>query len=154
MILYYLRPPINGKETDPPPGRPQHWKTTEKKKPRVLIVEDELLVAENVKEILQTKGLNVIDVVSSAEKAIENFMTLDPDLVIMDVRLEGTLDGIHAAILMHETLKKIPIVFLTAYQQTDFPHLLNLDPSLYAYISKPYDPNEFSAALEKFLPKK
>lgn len=154
MIPYSLLPPTKGKETGPLPRNRRNWKTTDKQKPRVLIVEDELLVAENIKEILQTRGLNVIEVVSSAEKAIENFMTLDPDLVIMDVRLEGALDGIHAAMLIHETLKKVPILFLTAYRKDDFPHLLNLDSSLYSYISKPYDPAEFSAALEKLLPEK
>jgi DNA-binding response OmpR family regulator len=152
MIPYWFRPPTNRKETGPLQGNRQQWKTTEKKKPRVLIVEDELLVAENLKEILQAGGYKVIEVVSSAEKAIENFMILDPDLIIMDVRLEGTLDGIHAAILIHETLKKVPILFLTAYRKDDFPYLLNLDPSLYSYICKPYNPKEFSAALKKLLP--
>lgn len=154
MIPYSFRPPTNGKEDYPLPENQQQWKTTEKKKPRVLIVEDELLVAENLKEILQKSGLKVIAVISSAEKAIEQFMTLDPDLVIMDIRLEGSLDGIQAATMIHETLKKVPIIFLTAYPKEEFPHLLNLDSALYSYISKPYDPNEFSAALERLLSKK
>lgn len=154
MIPYRFRPPTNGKETGSLPRDRRRLKSTEKKSPSVLIVEDELLVAENIKEILQIKGFKVIAVVSSAETAIENFMTLDPDLVIMDIRLEGILDGVHAATLIHETLKKVPILFLTAYRKDDFPHLLNLDPALYSYVSKPYDPKELSAALEKLLPEK
>jgi DNA-binding response OmpR family regulator len=153
MITYWFRP-SNGKETDPLPRSRRHWKTTDKKKPRVLIVEDELLVAENLKETLQTKGFKVIEVVSSAEQAIENFRMFDPDLVIMDVRLEGSLDGIHAAILIHETLKKVPILFLTAYQKEDFPHVLTLDSALYSYISKPYDLAKLSTALERLLANK
>jgi DNA-binding response OmpR family regulator len=154
MIPYWFRPPTNGKEADPLPENQQKWKTRAKKEPRVLIVEDELLVAENLKETLHARGLNVIGIISSAEKAIEQFLMLDPDLVIMDVRLEGSLEGIAAANMIHDTLKKVPIIFLTAYPKEDFPHLLNLDPGLYSYISKPYDPNEFSAALERLLSKK
>jgi DNA-binding response OmpR family regulator len=152
MIPYFSRPPSNENDTQRHSRHQQQWKNVEKKAPRVLIVEDELLVAENVKELLQTRGYIVIDVVSSAEKAFEIFSQLDPNLVIMDVRLQGSLDGIHAAIILHETFKKVPILFLTAYPKEDFPHLLNLDPALYSYVTKPYDPADFSAALETLLP--
>ena len=151
MTQYRFGPPTNGSKTESLPRNQGQWKNAEKREPRVLIVEDELLVAENLKEILQSKGYKVIEVLTSAEKAVEKFMTLDPDLLIMDVRLEGSLDGIQAAILIHETLKKVPIVFLTAYPKEDFPHLLNMDSGLYAYLSKPHDLNEFLAILERLL---
>src|SRR5262245_11396391 len=69
-------------------------KPEELKRPRILIVEDELLVAENIKEILQKGGYEVIAVISSGEEAIQEFTSLDPDLVMMDIRLAGSMDGI------------------------------------------------------------
>ncbi|MCI0605509.1 response regulator [bacterium] len=153
MIYRNFARSTNGTEPGSPPRNHQEWKNAKAKQPKILIVEDELLVAENIKEILQLKGYKAIEVLSSAEETVENFRAVGPDLIIMDVHLGGTLDGIHAAIQIHETLKKVPILFLTAYSRADFPHLIDIDPAFYSYLSKPYDPNEFLRILEKLLAK-
>jgi len=117
----------------------------------ILIVEDELLVAENLKDALQKEGYKVTEVVSSAEEAVRRFSNLNPNLILMDIRLAGSMDGVQAAILIHETLKRVPILFLTAYPEDEFPHLIAIDRDLYAFLTKPYDLKQLTRTIEKLL---
>ena len=82
--------------------------------PRALIVEDEILIAEELRERLSRLGFSVIDTVDSADEGIAIATREQPDLVLMDIRLKGKKDGIQAA---HEIrqLVDVPIVYLTAY---------------------------------------
>jgi len=82
--------------------------------PRVLIVEDEILIAEELRERLSRLGFFVIAAVDSAEEGIAIATTERPDLVLMDIRLKGEKDGVQAAAEIHEQVD-VPIVFLTAY---------------------------------------
>jgi CheY-like chemotaxis protein len=126
-------------------------KSREKRRARILVVEDELLVAENLKEMLQTGGYEVIGILPSGEQAIVKFPALDPDLIMMDIRLAGSIDGIQTAIVIHYTLKKIPIIFLTAYPENQFPHLSAVQPPLYSYLTKPCDASELITTVETLL---
>ena len=105
---------------------------------RILIVEDEMLVAENIKEILQENHYDVVGIISSGEEAITRFATLNPDLVLMDIHLSGAMNGIQTAIVIHYTLKQVPVLFLTAYGEEQIPPLIDTSSLLYDYLTKPY----------------
>jgi len=68
------------------------------RQPRVLVVEDEYLVAMMVENDLDEAGFNIVGIANSAEKAVSMALTEQPDLIIMDVRLIGERDGIDAAL--------------------------------------------------------
>jgi DNA-binding response OmpR family regulator len=83
-------------------------------KPRVLIVEDETLIAEELRERLARMGFCVIAAVDSAEEGIEIATRERPDLVLMDIRLKGAKDGVQAAEAIHGQVD-VPVVYLTAH---------------------------------------
>jgi DNA-binding response OmpR family regulator len=82
--------------------------------PRVLIVEDETLIAEELRERLSLLGFSVIAAVDSAEEGIVIATRERPDLVLMDIRLKGEKDGVQAAKEIRQQVD-VPIVYLTAY---------------------------------------
>src|SRR5947207_7476527 len=82
--------------------------------PRILVVEDERIVALDLATTLNNLGYTIAASVSSGEAAIENAVKLRPNLVLMDIRLAGEIDGIQAA----EAIRKevdLPIIYLTAH---------------------------------------
>ena len=84
------------------------------KKDKILVVEDEVLIAKNIAEILNELGYHVAACVLSGEDAVIYSEKLKPDLVLMDIKLQGKIGGIEAA----ETIIKnfgIPVIYLTAY---------------------------------------
>src|SRR5437763_11527769 len=82
--------------------------------PRVLIVEDELLVAWHLESLIREQSLEVCGLVPDGDGAVEQAADLDVDLVLMDVRLAGRMDGIEAARRIRET-RNTPIIFITAH---------------------------------------
>jgi CheY-like chemotaxis protein len=82
--------------------------------PRVLIVEDELLVAWHLESLARELNLEVCALVPDGDGAIEQATDLDVDLVLMDVRLAGRMDGIEAARRIRES-RDTPIIFITAH---------------------------------------
>src|SRR6476469_8980821 len=83
-------------------------------KRRVLIVEDEILIAEELKERLSLLGFSVIGAVDSADEGITIATRERPDLVLLDIRLKGEKDGIQAAREIHQKVD-VPVVYLSAY---------------------------------------
>ncbi len=83
-------------------------------KPRALIVEDETLIAEELRERLASLGFSVIAAVDSAEEGIAIATRERPDLVLMDIRLKGAKDGVQAAEEIHGQID-VPVVYLTAH---------------------------------------
>ncbi len=81
---------------------------------RVLIVEDELLVAWHLESLAREQKLEVCGLVPDGEGAIEQAVDLDVDLILMDIRLAGRMDGIEAARRIRE-LRQTPIIFITAH---------------------------------------
>jgi DNA-binding response OmpR family regulator len=70
----------------------------------------------------------------------------------MDVRIHGQLDGIQTAMIIHQTLSEKPrILFLSAHPREQFPHLNALEPATFAYLEKPYSPQDLFAAIQKLL---
>ncbi|MBN2104811.1 response regulator [bacterium] len=81
---------------------------------RVLIVEDERLTAKSLQFYIEDLGAMVLEPVVKGEEAVEVALLEHPDLILMDIRLAGRLDGIEAAEKIHAE-KNIPIVFMTGY---------------------------------------
>ncbi|MCF3651702.1 response regulator [Synoicihabitans lomoniglobus] len=114
--------------------------------PRILIVEDEAILAEDMRESLQSQAFEVVDIVDSAADALDRALQLRPDLIMMDIHLRGNDDGVTAAQTIREQLD-VPIVFLTAHSDR-----ATLDrakaTSPYGYLIKPFQDQELRATVE------
>jgi two-component system, cell cycle sensor histidine kinase and response regulator CckA len=84
---------------------------------RILIVEDETIVQLDLQRRLEQMGHTVVGLAARGEEAVAKAHELKPDLVLMDVRLEGPMDGIEAAKRIRAT-QKTPVVYVTAYAST------------------------------------
>jgi len=87
---------------------------SEQPAPRVLIVEDELLVAWHLESLSRDQHLEVCGLVPDGDGAIEQAVDLDVDLILMDIRLAGRMDGIEAARRIRQR-RSTPIIFITAH---------------------------------------
>ena len=114
--------------------------------PRILIVEDEGLVALDLKNRLESFGYEVCDMLSSGEMAINKIEALRPDLVLMDIMLSGEMDGIMTAEEMRKRLN-VPVVYLTAYSEENILQKAKITGP-YGYIIKPYNDRELHIAVE------
>lgn len=118
----------------------------ETSKLKILIVEDESIVARDIKSTLKTFGYEVVGIVASGEEAIEQAQLLRPDLVLMDIMLKGDLTGIEAAKeIRHKLL--IPIVFLTAYVDEKTLSDAKLSEP-FGYIVKPFEDAELHSTVQ------
>ncbi len=105
--------------------------------PRVLVVDDERIVAEDIRESLIHMGCEVVGVAQSGLDAIEKAVRYHPDLIMMDIVLQGEMDGIEAARIIRERLD-IPSVFLTAYSDSGVLERAKVtEPA--GYIVKPFE---------------
>ena len=115
----------------------------------VMIVEDEALVSADLKATLEELGNHVCSVVRYGEKVREEVEKHHPDLIMMDIRLKGEMDGIQAAALVRKQYD-IPILFLTAYaDEVTLKRALQADP--FAYLKKPIRLDELRTNLELTL---
>jgi len=115
----------------------------------ILIVEDENIVALDMRMRLEAMGYRVVDVVETASLAIERAASLVPDLVLMDIKLKGEQDGIEAAGHLRERAE-VPVIFVTAF--TDERTLERAkQASPYGYIVKPFHERELRIAIELAL---
>jgi CheY-like chemotaxis protein len=83
-------------------------------KNKIMVVEDEIIVAEHIRRSLQNMGYSVTSVASSGAEAIKDAEDISLDLVLMDIVLDGEMDGIETAKLIRSRFN-IPVVFLTAF---------------------------------------
>jgi CheY-like chemotaxis protein len=122
-------------------------------KTRIFLVEDENIVAEDLRERLEKNNYEVIGVADSGKTAIEQVQKLRPDLLLMDVRVKGELNGIETAIVIQSYFKEpIPVVFLTGFSEKSFPYLKVLND--YIYINKPYSEDLLLSAIKRALKQK
>jgi PAS domain S-box-containing protein len=116
---------------------------------KILIVEDETIVAWDIKETLEKLGHTVIDLVVSGTEALGAAFNDSPDLVLMDIRLEGDLDGIAAGDEIYQSLK-IPIVYLTAHaDELTLARATRTNP--FGYVLKPFQPQSLQSAIKVAL---
>ena len=116
---------------------------------RVMIVEDERLVAMDMISTLKAKGHDVVGYASSGEEAIELAASTAPDLLLVDIRLNGDIDGIEAARRLKSTLGA-PVVYVTAYAESAVLDRA-IATNIQAYLVKPYDDSELAAAIDVAL---
>jgi diguanylate cyclase (GGDEF)-like protein/PAS domain S-box-containing protein len=112
----------------------------------ILIVEDESLIARDIKLSLEGLGYGVVDIASSGEEAIQKTRELNPSLVLMDIMLKGDMDGIEAAEVIHRELD-IPVVFLTAHSNDSIVERAKA-ANPYGYLLKPFKEKELVVTLE------
>lgn len=103
---------------------------------RILIVEDEAITALDLKYSLEELGYEIIATVDTGQDAIDIAAETVPDVVLMDIKLKGDMEGIEAAEVISEL--RIPIIYLTANTDTDTFEKSNIKGS-YGFVSKPYD---------------
>jgi CheY-like chemotaxis protein len=115
----------------------------------ILIVEDELIIAMELQDRMLHMGHTVLALAASGEEAIAKARALKPELVLMDIRLPGVMDGIEAAQQIRAHLQ-IPVVYVTAY--IDDSTLERLRATGFAfYIPKPIDAHRLQSTIEQAL---
>jgi|WetSurMetagenome_2_1015567.scaffolds.fasta_scaffold224737_2 two-component system, response regulator PdtaR len=125
--------------------------------PTILVVEDERITAEDIKSGLESEGYQVLDMVSSGKAAIKRAGELRPDLILMDIKLKGKMDGIEAAGQI-KSLYDIPVIYVTAYSDeytveqakiTDSSgHIIKEDSDL---VKKPFEEEDLHNIIENTL---
>ncbi len=118
-------------------------------KNRILIVEDEAIVSKHLENALLNRNYEIAGKFSTGEKAIDFIKHNMPDLVLMDIRLDGNLDGIETAALIKE-LFDIPIIYLTAYSDDKILTRAKITEP-FGYIVKPFDEKELYGTIEMAL---
>tara|TARA_B100002003_G_C14027657_1_gene495435 strand:+ start:282 stop:743 length:462 start_codon:yes stop_codon:yes gene_type:complete len=128
--------PSSGDSSDLPP-------------PRILVVEDDAAAANVLSITLPKLGYVVAGTVSTGEAAIEHMKRERPDLAMMDIRLEGRMDGIKTAQIAQDQFG-VPVVYMTAYTGTlAFQCVLGTDPR--TQLSKPFTKRDIKAAIDLAL---
>lgn len=114
---------------------------------RVLIVEDELIVAEDLKQLLENWGYEVIGAVGSGKTALRLSKQIQPDILLMDVRIQGSLNGVETALVIRSFFEKeIPIVFFSGHPPQENPILASM--GRYIYVNKPFTQEELLSAIQ------
>ena len=118
------------------------------RKIRVLYVEDDIIMAMEVKVVLEAMDFEVVDPVSTGVEAIKSTRLCKPDIVIIDIRLKGNMNGIEAAREIR-LFSDVPIIFLTGYKNIDImDQASRVRRSL--FLTKPFDPGKLVASIETF----
>ena len=113
---------------------------------KVLVVDDEAIITLQLEERLTRFGYKVVGMAASGEDAITKARALKPDIVLMDIVMPGTINGIAAAKVVHEELD-IPVIFITSYADDKIiEEAKKVHP--YGYIVKPFNELELKAAME------
>lgn len=128
--------PINGRKV----------RDGEDHKKKILIVEDEGIVALDIKHSLERLGYSICGIASSGDAAIEKAKATRPNLVLVDVKLQGEMDGIETAAAI-KWLYHTPVIFLTAHSDADILERAKAaEPS--GFVLKPYDLKELHSTIE------
>ncbi|MBD2496990.1 response regulator [Nostoc sp. FACHB-280] len=123
--------------------------TSTTKTVKVLVVEDEYILAINLQESLESLGYTVIDIADTAEDAIEKATAMRPTLILMDIRLRGESDGIQAAEAIWNDLQ-IPIIYVTGHSDQSTVERATLTFP-FGYILKPIRDQELYVAIQTAL---
>ncbi len=119
------------------------------RKARLLIVEDESIVAADLADRLAAMGHTIVGIAASGPKAMELAVANRPDLVLMDIRLKGGMDGVELAGLLATSIE-VPVIFLSAY--ADDATLQRVGATQpYGYLLKPVNEHELRATIETTL---
>ncbi len=120
-------------------------------KSSILIVEDEAIVAADLSIKLRQLGYNVAGTASRGKEAVEMAGDLRPDLILMDIRLDGYMDGIEAAELIRDRYD-LPVIYLTAHSDTATLDRAKLTGP-FGYVLKPFEERDVATQIELALHK-
>ncbi len=122
---------------------------------KIMIVEDENIIALDIRSMLEDLGYMVLDIVSSGEESIQKVSKKKPDLVLMDIKLKGNIDGVSAGEEIFRQFR-IPIVYLTAYSDQATMKRINKgkNGNNPAVINKPFDEGELRTVIDNTLSQK
>ena len=120
-----------------------------KRKTTILIAEDEVISALSMQKMLTRSGFNVFELVSTGEDAVERVNQEKPDLIIMDVFLNGRINGVEAAMKIRLRFD-IPIVFVTGYEEGKVIEWIKSVTSS-TYLIKPFTPKDLESAIAQAL---
>jgi PAS domain S-box-containing protein len=120
-------------------------------KARIMVVEDEGVVAMQVAETLRGLGYEVPVIAMTGEEAVSKLLETEPDLVLMDIQLKGGVSGIEAAHRIRQRLD-VPIVYLTAFSDSETLEQAQLTEP-YGYVLKPFEEKSLHAILQMSLMK-
>lgn len=109
----------------------------------IVLVEDEMVVGLELRKTLERLGYRVSDVLTSGEGAVDYVLNNDVDLVLMDVKLQGALDGIEATNRLHES-RDVPVVFITSYSDEKMLERIRQTEAC-GYIKKPFDKDDLAS---------
>lgn len=113
---------------------------------RILVVEDDAIVAMDIEHALESMGYEVVALAGNAADALRLARSREPDLVLMDIRMPGPMDGVDAAATIEAELS-IPVVFLTAHSDARTLERAKATGS-WGYVVKPFDVGGLRAAVE------
>ncbi|MHC5737878.1 ATP-binding response regulator [Nostoc sp.] len=116
---------------------------------KILIVEDEKILASNIRKSLQKLGYSVSEITNSGEEAIKKVAEIHPHLVLIDICLAGEIDGVHVVDIIQNQFH-VPVVFLTEYSQYKTLHKNQLSEP-FSYIVKPFIESDLHFAIEMTL---
>ncbi|MDI9615357.1 GAF domain-containing protein [Methanothermobacter sp.] len=120
-------------------------------KAKVMVVEDESIVAIDISQRLESLGYQVTATVSTGEKAVEMAEKTRPDIILMDIVLKGDMDGIEAAEEITRRMK-VPIIYITAYSDEETLKRAKITGP-FGYIIKPFEDRELHSVIEVALHK-
>ena len=120
-------------------------------KTKILIVEDECLIAGDIQEILEDYGYTVTGIATTGEEALVYVSKTNPDLILMDIKLDGEMDGTEAADIINR-IYNIPIIFITAYADREILEKAKAAEP-FGYIVKPFDEKKLHPAIQMALHK-
>lgn len=118
-------------------------------KPRIMIVEDEVLIAAELEQQLLSYGYEVPALATSGERALELLATIRADLILMDIKLKGELDGIETAGRIRAS-HRIPVIFLTAFADDSLLEKAK-GGEPFGYLIKPVDSRELHSTIAMAL---
>ncbi|MBV9384888.1 MAG: response regulator [Chroococcidiopsidaceae cyanobacterium CP_BM_ER_R8_30] len=116
---------------------------------KILVVEDETIVAKDLQRRLTRIGYVVPTTASSGEEALSKAKEVSPDLVLMDIRLKGKMDGVETAKQLQSCFN-IPVIYLTAYTDKEISERAKVTQPL-LYLLKPFKEKELCAAIATAL---
>ena len=117
--------------------------------PRILIVEDELLIAKGIQRCLRTYNYSDTHIELNGEKAFDKVHDINPNLILMDIMLKGDMDGIETAQKIR-SIFDVPIIYLTSYSDKQtMERAKQTEP--YGYILKPFEDNELICSIERAI---
>ena len=118
---------------------------------KILIVEDEGIIAENTGMFLKNMGHDVIGIIDNGEDAIDANKENNPDLILVDITLQGELNGIDTVKIINER-SDVPVIYMTAHPHNT--HVKELAKTTYCeYLQKPFAINKLKNAIENALRK-